>query len=109
MKTAQTCIALACTLLLASCGGAEQAPAPAATAPPTAAVAPHDANTTEAVYGDEAAILIDAPKADDHAHGDGEHSHDDHDHDHPHGDDKHGEHAHDDEHAHEEGGKPHAH
>jgi major membrane immunogen (membrane-anchored lipoprotein) len=103
MHLLKTTAATALTLLLAACGSGEpnatDAPADTALAAPAADSA---ALQTEAVYGDEAPVAIEAEPADDHGHAhnadgshpDGEdHAHDEaaDDHGHDHGD---GDHAH---------------
>lgn len=100
MKLTALAPALAACLLLAAC--ADDA-TPAAPAPntQTEAAAPADALTrTEAVYGDEAPVAIDAePVADDHAHNaDGSHA----------AGDEHAEAAHDDADPADDGDHPHA-
>lgn len=95
--------ATALTLLLAACSSGEPAATDAPNdAAPTADAADNAAAQTEAVYGDEAPVAIEAEPADDHGHAhnaDGshpegeDHAHDDaaDDHGHDHGD---GDHAH---------------
>ena len=99
MTMTQTLAALAFTLLLTACGGEAPAAESASAAPTGTADA---ASQTEAVYGDEAPVAIEAEPVDDHGHAhnaDGshaevdEHAHDEtgDDHGHDHGD---GDHAH---------------
>ncbi len=108
MKTAPLTAALiAITFLLAGCG-AEQTPKQAPAAPPSAPTSAAPADQTEAVYGDEAPVIIDAPKEVDHGHShdeDSDHSHDD---DHEHNAD--GSHpVKKDKHDHDDGSEPHDH
>lgn len=108
MKTAPLSAALiASTFLLAGCG-AEQTPPQQPAAPPSTPASAAPANQTEAIYGDEAPVTIDAPQEADHGHlhdDDGDHSHDDeHEHnaDGSHPDDK-------DDHDHEDDSSAHGH
>jgi ABC-type Zn uptake system ZnuABC Zn-binding protein ZnuA len=96
MTMHKTLAALAFTLLLTACGA--DAPASEATsAPATEATATAEsadaASQTEAVYGDEAPVAIEAAPVDDHGHA---HNAD-------------GSHAEGDEHAHGEAGDDHGH
>jgi hypothetical protein len=100
---------IAASFFVAGCS-AEQPPAaaPAAPAATPAAAPAAPATQTEAVYGDEAPVAIDAPAQDDHGHahdGEGDHAHN-------------GEHAHEadgshpdetGDHDHEDGSEPHDH
>lgn len=99
MNPTKTLVPLAFALLLAACGAAEPAAdanADAAAATDAAATA---ATQTEAVYGDEAPVAIQAaPPADDHGHAhnaDGSHAEGD-----EHAEDAHADDAHPDDHAH---------
>ena len=92
MNPTKTLAPLAFALLLAACGAAE--PAADASADTAATDAAAAATQTEAVYGDEAPVIIEsAAPADDHGHAhnaDGSHAEgDDHGHDHADGDHAH--------------------
>jgi hypothetical protein len=101
MNTITLTASLTACLLLTACSNEQSTPAPAPSEPATTAAAA--ASQTEAVYGDEAPVAIEAEPAaaDDHAHNaDGSHppgvehadDHAEEDADHAHGED--GDHTH---------------
>lgn len=78
MNPTQTLATLVIALLLTACAADEPTPAADAGATAATSTAASAAAQTEAVYGDEAPVAIEAaPPADDHGHdhADGDHAH----------------------------------